>query len=46
MKYPFLFLFISVFLATIVFVMLCFATFAEVKEILERKANVEGLPSD
>lgn len=46
MKYPFLILFVSVFLATFVFVMLGFAAFAEVKDLIERKANVEGLPAD
>ena len=46
MKYPFLFVFVAVFLVTVVFVMLCFATVAEVKEMLGRKANIDELAVD
>jgi len=46
MKYPILFLFVSVFLATFVLVALGFATFAEIKEFIARRASIGDLSTD
>lgn len=46
MKYPFLFVFVSVLLATFVFVMLGAAAFVEVKELVFKKAGRERLPAE
>ncbi len=46
MKYPIFFLLVSVFLGAFVFVILGFAAFAEIKDLLERKTNVDALTAD
>ena len=46
MKYPFLFLLVSVLLVTFVSVMLCAAVLTEVKELVVRKAARRDLSTD
>ena len=46
MKYPFLFLIVSVMLAAFVFVMLGVAALTEVKELVVRKAGLADLSTD
>ena len=46
MKYPIIFLFVSVLLATFVLLVLSFATFAEIKVFFARRASVGDLSAD
>jgi hypothetical protein len=46
MKYPFMFLFFSVLVATFVFVLIGSAAFAEIKELIASKTGVRRLPMD
>jgi hypothetical protein len=46
MKYPFLFLFVSVVLSTVVFVLVGAAAFVEVKDLIGSKASTGDFPAD
>ena len=46
MKYPFLFLLVSVLLATFIFVVVGAAVFAELKELRAGKASAKRLAAD